>query len=156
MSSVAIDRTARAVFDKAMYLIDAQNESTGNTRNSDTREYEVRTVGILNNLLDAVYPASDTYAVGADGRRGALDDIAQLDDELDLDARILRDVLPNGLAAKLLSEENPTLANYFQQCFEQSLAAARAGRPAAFESIDGDVGGAYGGIEFGEFSRWGY
>lgn len=53
--SVAINKTVQGVFDKAMYLIDAQTESTGQTVNSDTREYQVRTIGILNTLLDAVY-----------------------------------------------------------------------------------------------------
>lgn len=152
---MAIDKRVRAVFDKAMYLIDAQNESTGETRNVDTKEYEVRTIGILNNLLDVVYPASDTFQMGTDGKRPALDDILTFEDELDLDARVLRDVLPNGLAAKLLSEENPTLANYFQQCFEESLARAMAATPASFESVDGEDGGFYGGIEYGQLSRWG-
>lgn len=146
---MAINKTVQAIFDKAMYLIDAQSESTGSTVNSDTQEYRVRTIGILNNLLDIVYPASDTYHLMEAGRRPALDDITEFEDELDLDARILRDVLPNGLAAKLLSEENPSLANYFQQCFEQGLAECKAMRPAVFESID------YGGIEYGEFGRWG-
>ena len=123
-----INRTVQAIFDKAMYLMDAQNESTGNT---DT---------------------SDTFALGEDGKRPALGDITDFTDELDLDARILRDVLPNGLAAKLLSEENPTLANYFQQCFEQSLVEARARIPARFESIDDSL--PYGGLEYGEFGRW--
>lgn len=150
---MAINKTVQAIFDKAMYLMDAQNESTGITETSDTKEYRVRTIGILNNLLDVVYPASDTFAIGDDGRRPALEDIKDFTDELDLDARILRDVLPNGLAAKLLSEENPALANYFQQCFEQSLAQTRAMRPASFESIDDCL--PYGGIEYGQFGRWG-
>lgn len=149
-----IDKSVRGVFDKTMYLIDAQNESTGNTRTADTKEYEVRTVGVLNNLLDVVYPASDTYAVTQAGRRPALPDIRGFDDELDLDAKILRDVLPLGLAARLLAEENPTLANYFQQLFEEHLAWAKAGLPTGFEDIDGDLGGPYGGIEHGEFGRW--
>jgi len=150
---MAINKTVQAIFDKAIYLIDGQNESTGVTVTSDTKEYQVRTIGILNNLLDVVYPASDTFAIGEDGKRPALDDIEKFTDELDLDARILRDVLPNGLAAKLLAEENPALADYFQQCFEQSLAEARSKRPAAFESIDDCL--PYGGIEYGEFGRWG-
>lgn len=145
-----INKTVQAVFDKAVYLIDAQNESTGNTQTSDTQEYRVRTIGILNTLIDVVYPASDTYKITQPGVRPALDDIQSFTDELDLDAKILRDVLPNGLAAKLLSEENPTLANYFQQCFEQSLYDAKSRIPSSFEDIE-DV---YGGIEYGEFSRW--
>ena len=56
--------------------------------------------------------------------------------------------------AKLLSEENPALANYFQQLYEQRLIKAKLGVPAAFEDIGGEPGGAYGGIEYGEFSRW--
>lgn len=151
---MSINKTVQAVFDKTMYLIDAQNESTGVTSTSDTQEYKVRTIGILNNLLDVVYPASDTFAYKEDGRRPYLPDIVAFEDELDLDARILRDVLPNGLAAKLLSEENPSLANYFQQCFEESLANARSRVPASFESIDADLGGAYGGIEHGEYGSW--
>lgn len=151
---MAIDKTVQAVFDKAMYLIDAQNESTGSTNTADTREYKVRTIGILNTLIDIVYPASDTWVSEDDGKRPALPDIESFEDELDLDARIVRDVLPKGLAAKLLSEEDPALSNYFQQLFEEELAAARVQRPAVFESIDGYL--PYGGIEYGEFSRWNY
>lgn len=146
---MAINRTAQAVFDKAMFLMDAQSESSGKTMTGDTKEYQVRTVGILNSLLDVVYPASDTYRARG-GERPALDDITSLDEELDLDPRILRDVLPNGLAAKLLSEENPVLANYFQQCFESGLADAAARAPAQFEDIED----AHGGIGFGRFGRW--
>ena len=58
---MAINKTVQAVFDKAMFLIDAQNEQTGATSGADTTEYRVRTIGILNVLLDAVYPASDTF-----------------------------------------------------------------------------------------------
>lgn len=148
---MAIDKTVQAIFDKAMYLIDAQNESTGSTTSADTKEYRVRTIGILNNLLDVVYPASATYPDDDTGRP-ALDDIYSFEDELDLDPRILRDVLPNGLAAHLLSEENPSLAEYFQQLFEEHLEAARAGVRATFESVDDAM--PYGGIEYGRFSRW--
>lgn len=149
-----IDKTVRAIFDKAIYLIAEQDDNTGKTITTDTREYEVRTVGLLNNLLDEVYPASDTYEVTEAGKRSALPDITDFADELDLDARICRDILPCGLAALLLAQENPELANYFQQLYEERLARAMAARPATFEDIDGDLGGAYGGIEHGEFGHW--
>ena len=77
---MSIDLSVQSVFDKAMYLIDAQNESTGSTDNGDTTEYKVRTIGILNNLIDDVYPASDTFAIGEDGKRPALDDLADFSD----------------------------------------------------------------------------
>lgn len=149
---MSMDLSVQGVFDKAMYLIDAQNESTGSTETSDTTEYKVRTLGILNNLIDDVYPASDTFAIGEDGRRPALDDLKSFTDEIGMDAYIVRSVLPCGLAAKLLSEENPTLADFFWQLYEQRLSKAKAGVPAAFESIEDGM--PYGGIEYGEFARW--
>lgn len=149
---MSIDLSVQSVFDKAMYLIDAQNESTGSTDTSDTTEYKVRTLGILNNLIDDVYPASDTFAIGEDGKRPALDDLTSFPDEIKMDPYIVRSVLPCGLAAKLLSEENPTLADFFWQLYEQRLAKARAGVPASFESIEDGL--SYGGIEYGEFARW--
>ena len=149
---MSIDLSVQGVFDKAMYLIDAQNESTGSTDNGDTTEYKVRTIGILNNLIDDVYPASDTFAIGEDGKRPALDDLADFSGEIRMDPYIVRSVLPCGLAAKLLSEENPTLADFFWQLYEQRLAKARAGVPASFESIEDGL--PYGGIEYGEFARW--
>lgn len=69
-----------------------------------------------------------------------------------MDPYIVRSVLPCGLAAKLLSEENPTLANFFWQLYEQRLAKAREGVPSSFESIEDGL--PYGGIEYGEFARW--
>jgi hypothetical protein len=147
---MSINKTVQAVFDKAMYLIDAQNEQTGSTSGADVNEYRVRTIGILNVLLDAVYPASDTFRLNEDGTRPYLDDVEAFTDRLDLDARILREVLPYGLAAKLLSEENPQLANYFQQSYEEALARAQYSRPASFEDIEMP----YGGIEFGEYADW--
>lgn len=149
---MSIDLSVQGVFDKAMYLIDAQNESTGSTDNSDTTEYKVRTLGILNNLIDDAYPASDTFAIGEDGKRPALDDLTSFSDEIRMDPYIVRSVLPCGLAAKLLSEENPTIADFFWQLYEQRLAKARAGVPASFESIEDGL--PYGGIEYGEFARW--
>lgn len=146
---MAIDRTVQAIFDKAMYLIDAQNENSGATNSADTKEYRVRTIGILNNLLDVVYPSSATYPDDDEGR-SALDDILDFEDELDLDPRILRDVLPNGLAAHLLSEENPSLAEYFQQLFEEHLEMARRSIRSRWEDIETP----YGRIEYGEFARY--
>ena len=48
--------TAQWVFDKAIYLMDEQNESSGATVTSDTNEYKLRTVPILNVLRGELYP----------------------------------------------------------------------------------------------------
>ena len=107
------------VFDMAIHLMDAQNESTGATRTTDTNEYALRTPNILNTLLDQVYPYSDTYPDLSDGAktRPSLDSVTSLDDYLDLDDYICRNVLPYGLAGLLLTEENPTQANFFWQTY---------------------------------------
>lgn len=153
--SDAIDKSVQAIFDKAIYLIGEQDESSGATVTADTQEYKVRTIGILNNLIDLVYPVSDTYQVIEAGKRPALPDLVEFDDIVELDAFCLRDLLPLGLAAKLLSEENPELANYFQQLFEEHMERARRQLPASgFEDVDGDIGGPYGGIEHGKFAFW--
>lgn len=55
-------RTVQEIYDKAIHLIDAQNESTGSTSTADTREYLVRACELLNTLLNEAYPYSDTYA----------------------------------------------------------------------------------------------
>ena len=146
---MAIDKTVQVVFDRAIYLINWQQDADGATKTEKTKEYQARAIGLLNTLLDAVFPASDNYRP-AGGMRPALPDIRDFTDELELDARVLRDVLPNGLAAKFLTEEDPALSNYFQQCYERSLAEARYNAPATFEDIDTGCGG----IELGQFGRW--
>ena len=54
-------RTVQEIFDKAIHLIDAQNEQSGSTDTADTREYKVRCCELLNTLLNEAYPYSDTY-----------------------------------------------------------------------------------------------
>lgn len=142
--------TVQAVFDIAIRLMDAQNESTGVTDTADTKEYRLRTPSLLNSVLDRVYPASDTFVAGGRGLRPVCDKVSAMTDELDLDERICAGVLPYGLAGLLLTEENPTLANFFWQTFLEQLAEARAGIPAEIEAIED----AYGGLEYGRFGRW--
>lgn len=76
------------VFDQAIHLMDAQNESTGSTTTADTKEYALRTPNITNTLLDQVYPYSGTYPSVEDGssERPFLPSVSSLEDEPDLDA----------------------------------------------------------------------
>ncbi|MEG1594186.1 MAG: hypothetical protein RR350_07210 [Oscillibacter sp.] len=142
--------TVQNVFDISIRLMDAQNESTGATDTVDTKEYQLRSCSLLNSLLDRVYPASDTYTVGLGGKRPVCPKVERMTDALALDERICAGVLPYGLAALLLSEEQPEQANFFQQTFLENLAEAKRGIPSADESVE-DV---YGGLEYGGFSRW--
>lgn len=142
--------TVQDVFDKAIHWMDEQNESTGATLTSDTKEYSLRTPNILNTYLNVVYPFSDTYAPREDGKRPYLEPVRSMTDEMDLDAFICMSVLPYALAAGLVKEENPSIANVALQIYAENLGQARSTLPASVE----DVENVYGGIEYGEFSRW--
>lgn len=142
--------TVQDVFDIAIRLMDAQNESTGATDTADTKEYRLRAPSLVNSLLDRAYPASDTYQTVGKGLRPVCEKVSAMEDALDLDERICTGVLPYGLAGLLLTEENPSLANFFWQTFLEQLAEARTGLPAEIEAIED----AYGGLECGRFGRW--
>lgn len=147
--------TVQDVFDIAIRLMDSQNETTGATDTSDTKEYQVRTCSLLNSLLDRVYPASDTYLSDATGLRPVCQKVSEFTDTLDLDERICTGVLPYGLAGLLLTEENPTLANFFWQTFLEQLAEAKSALPSSIESVENVYGvGPWGGIEYGQFGSW--
>lgn len=147
-------RTGQAIFDIAIHLMDAQNESTGSTETADTKEYKLRTPNILNNLMDRVYSSSDTYPQYTPGQpRPVCRKISDLSETLDLDERICTSVLPYGLAALLLTEEDPTRANFFWQVFWENLNEAKNGIPASAESIE-DVYGVGAGLEYGQFAYW--
>lgn len=55
-------KTVQEIYDKAIHLMDAQNENNGSTTTSDTLEYRVRACELLNTLLNEAYPYSDTYS----------------------------------------------------------------------------------------------
>lgn len=150
--------TVQDVFDIAIYLMDSQNESTGSTSTTDTKEYSLRTPGILNSILDQVYPASDTYTAPENGVRSTLPSVTGMSDYLDLDDFICRNVLPYGLAGLLLTEENPTQANFFWQTYLENLQRAKNSMPTGIESVEdvyGVTGGPGGIIEYGQFGWWG-
>lgn len=147
--------TVQDVFDIAIHLIDSQNESTGSTNTSDTKEYAFRTPNLINSILDQVYKASDTYVPGSNGVRSTLPSVTSLEDTLDLDDAICRNVLPYGLAGLLLPEENPTLANFMWQTYLENLQQAKNSLPSEIEDVENVYGPSFcGGIEYGWFSRW--
>ena len=142
--------TVQDVFDKAIHWLDEQNESTGATMTSDTKEYSLRTPDILNTYLNVVYPYSDTYTAREDVKRPYLEPVSAMTDTMDLDAFICMSVLPYALAAGLVKEENPSISNVALQIYAENLGQARSTLPASVE----DVENVYGGIEYGEFGRW--
>lgn len=142
--------TAQYVFDIAMGLIDEVSES-GQTVNADTTEYLNRTLLILNALRGECYPYSDTYGEAEEGRRPVCPIIDSMDSDIALDDVICQSVLPYGLAAQLLLDENPSAAGFYQQRYEELLRDVGRQRRGASEAIE-DV---YGfGFEHTEYSRW--
>ncbi|MBR4870173.1 MAG: hypothetical protein IKU12_05285 [Oscillospiraceae bacterium] len=135
-------KTVQSVFDIAIHLMDAQNAATGGTDTADTREYALRTPALINSLLDRVYRFSDTFAAAEGGRRAVCPKVREMSDTLALDEGLCTAVLPYGLAALLLSEENPSLANFFYGTFVTELREFGAALAAEFEQVE-DI---YGGI----------
>lgn len=141
---------AQRVFDLAMGLMDEVSETTGSTDSADTREYRNRALLILNVLRGELYPYSDTFKAEADGKRPVCRAIESFESEIDLDGHICESLLPYGLAAHLLLDENPGAAGFFQQRYEEQKAMLARGLPAESR----DMRDVYGGIEYGEFGSW--
>lgn len=143
--------TAQRVFDITMGLIDEVNENSGETDTADTREYKVRTLLILNALRGELYPYSDTYDVETAGERPIVPVIQDFDTPIALDDYICQSVMPYGLAAHLLLDENPASASFFQQRYEELRNNLSKGFPKDGEAITDCYGV---GFEYNEFSRW--
>ncbi|MGN0968428.1 MAG: hypothetical protein ACI4O3_04070, partial [Oscillospiraceae bacterium] len=142
--------TALWVFEKAMHLMDEADESTGRADTADTGEYKNRTLAILNVLRVECFPYSDTCLAAEPGKRPVCPEIEDFETPIGLDDGLCQGVLPYGLAAHLLLDENPALAAYFQQRYEELLNAAKRSVPAGSE----DIVSLYGGIKYGKFARW--
>ena len=150
--------TGMDVFQRAITMMDELDDN-GKFRHEDTTEYQNRTLAILNILQGELYFYSDTFPKWQDwdtGRRPVLRPIESLYDVIDLDDYCAGTIMPYGLAAHLLLDENPTAAGYFQQRYEELLRRLMngIGKLATSEDIE-DVYGPVGGIEpYNEFSRW--
>jgi hypothetical protein len=71
-----------------------------------------------------------------------------LTDTIGLDDYLAQTVLPYGLAATLLLDENPNVASFFQQRYEELKTASKI--PNEFAPIEN----VYGGQCYNEYSRW--
>jgi hypothetical protein len=145
---MAATTTAQRVFELAMGLMGEVNENTGAADTNDNREYKLRTLLILNTLRSELHPFSDNYAPDG-GARPVCPVIGSLDAPVGIDDALCEGVLPYGLAAHLLLDENPGMAGFFQQRYEELLARLR-NTPGAFAPIES----VYGGCEHGQFARW--
>ena len=128
--------TVQDIFDSAIRLIDEQNESTGSTETADTKPYRVKAVSLVRNLIPRVYPVSDTYAASTDGKRPVCRMPEALTDELDLDQYICESVLPWGLAALLIIDDDRDKYNAYWDEFEKGIALARNSLPSEIGEVE--------------------
>ena len=143
---------AQNVFDIAMGMMDeVQN---GLTDTADTKEYKDRTLLILNALVGELYPYSDTYSTEDVEGRPIAAVIRDFTKPIDLDDYICRSVLPYGLAAHLLLDENPTAASFFQQRYEELRNKLARGLPTVSEDIVDVYFGNNGSYEYDWLTRW--
>lgn len=126
---------ANWVFDRAIHLMDEQNEMNGETRTVDTEEYRYRTLSILNVLRHELYPLSDTFETSIDGKRAIVPLLNDFEQPIDLDDAIAQGVMPYGLAAHLLLGENDSMASFFNQRYEELKYSIGAKKPAVWEDI---------------------
>lgn len=127
---------AQWIFETTMSMIDELDDD-GDADYADTEEYKNRTIAILNVLSGELYPYSDTYTPSDDLKvRPIVSVITDFDGDIGLDDYICKSVMPYGLAAHLLLDENPTAANYFQQRYEELKGALAVGMPSASEDVE--------------------
>lgn len=141
--------TAQDVFDTAMGLMDEVKED-GGTDSQDNKEYKRRSLFILNSLSGELFPYSAAFGPELEGKRPACPVIEDLQQELGLDDYICRSLLPYGLAAHLLLDENPSAAGFFQQRYEE----LRRGLSQGLFTQSEDIRDIYGSLGHGEFSCW--
>ena len=139
---------AETVFTLTMALMDELSR-TGLADTGDTRAYRQRTLPIINVLRAECARASDDWS-GAGGARPLPPAITDFSTGLGLDDGVAQSVLPYGLAAHLLLDENPAVASYFAARYEALLADFSRALPRRFEDIER----VYGGAELSAFSTW--
>ena len=123
------------VFSRAIHLMDEQNESSGATSTQDTQEYRLRTLSILNVLRHELFPYSDTFQTGEDGKRAICPELKDFSDEIGLDDVIAQGIMPYGLAAHLLLGENDSMASFFNERYSELVATLTAKKPSEWEEI---------------------
>ena len=118
------------IFDRAMQLMDEQNGRLG-----DTEDYRSRTLGILNILRHELYPYSDTFEVGENGKRVICPELKTMEQPIDLDDAVAQGVMPYGLAAHLLVGENDQMASFLFQRYAELVCGIGCRKSAVWEEI---------------------
>jgi len=127
--------TCKEIYDITMALMDEMIdnptvESTPNPDYPSTPDYQARTPGILTILQTQVVMYFKSRGIDID----TLPRLEDMSDNVDLEDDICMGVLPYGLAARLLGQEDTQMSSYFSQLYNSGLSSAA-------ESADGKIKG---------------
>lgn len=143
--------TPREVFELTVALMDQLSQPTGEADVAENRDFKARVLPILTLLQGECLPFSEDYALTDGGSRPICPPVTGFDSPIPgLDDGICRTVLPYGLGAHLLLEENPDAAAFFQQKYMENRALMGSVLPLRPQPVE-DV---YGGVEHGAYGRW--
>ena len=104
---------AQIIYDIAMSLMD-ERKNDGSVDVNSTKDYLARSTGILTVLQTEI--TMELKNVGADV--DSLDEIKNMTTDIDLDDDICLGIIPYGLAARLLAQEDTALSNYFGSLYD--------------------------------------
>ena len=108
------------IYDITMALMDEMLDN-GNVDYASTKDYAARTPGILTILDTQVVMFLKRFGADIDFN----DRLETMEDEVELDDSICKGVLPYGLAARLLGQEDKELASYFSDLYNSNLAMSK-------------------------------
>ncbi|MDR1820894.1 MAG: hypothetical protein LBQ91_00505 [Oscillospiraceae bacterium] len=122
--------TVSEIFTAACALIDALDPRTGSAVSAENRDYADRAPHILTVLLGEVLPYCEA------GKSETPRVFSAMGDTLYLEDFICKTILPQALAARLLIDENPSAAAFFDASYKTALRDARSGEKGRFEPIE--------------------
>ena len=107
---------AQTIYDITMSLMD-ERKNDGNVDVNSTKDYLARTPGILTILQTEI--VMELKRVGA--KINSLDEVKKMTTDIDLEDDICFRIIPYGLAARLLAQEDTTLSNYFSSLYDNAF-----------------------------------
>lgn len=107
---------AQTIYDITMSLMD-ERKNDGNVDVNSTKDYLARSPGILTILQTEII--MELKKVGA--KVNSLDEIKTMSTDIDLEDDICFGIIPYGLAARLLAQEDTTLSNYFSSLYDTAF-----------------------------------
>lgn len=107
---------AQTIYDITMSLMD-ERKNDGNVDVNSTKDYLARSPGILTILQTEI--VMELKRVGA--KISSLDEVKKMTTDIDLEDDICFGIIPYGLAARLLAQEDTTLSNYFSSLYDNAF-----------------------------------